>query len=132
MGSAATIVFARADLSIPGAPENPVSRSGRTEAAHARFFKLVGDSKPDVIVLDFTRAPGASAKTITTVHDRTNIPILVVCNPTHSSTEDYRRAGAADCISAPVDIPILNQAVQQIMRVTRRTGPTADRPRQRI
>jgi len=132
MGGAATIIFARADLSIPGAPENPTSRPGGGESAHTRFFKLVGDSKPDVIVLDFTRAPGVSAKTITKVRDRTNIPILVVCNSTHSSTEDYRRAGAAECISAPVDIPILNRAVQQIMRLTPRTGPTADRPRQRI
>jgi DNA-binding response OmpR family regulator len=125
MSRATTIVFAREDLSIPGAPESALPSA---DAVQNHFFELVSDSEPDVIVLDFSGAPRSGTDTILTIRQRSAIPILVVCNPAHPLTEDYRIAGAADCISAPVDIPFLNQAIQRILRVTDRGGAPANQP----
>lgn len=41
--------------------------------------------------------------------------------------EDYRIAGAADCIAAPVDIVSLNQTIQRIVRVRGRGRPVSSR-----
>src|SRR5437016_13833410 len=59
MGSTATIVLAREDLSIPGAPISAGQSvdHANADAVQKRFFALVRDSKPDVIVLDFSGAP---------------------------------------------------------------------------
>jgi DNA-binding response OmpR family regulator len=88
---------------------------------------LISRSCPDVIVLDFSRAPAAGTNTILTVRRRTEIPILVVCSPEHSEIEDYRIAGAADCIAAPFDIVGLNQTIQRIVRVRGRDRPVSSR-----
>jgi hypothetical protein len=40
---------------------------------------------------------------------------------------DYRVAGAADCIAAPVDIVSLNQTIQRIVRVRGRGRPVSSR-----
>jgi DNA-binding response OmpR family regulator len=125
MSSAATIVFAREDLSIPGAPESALPSA---DAVQNHFFNLVSDSKPDVIVLDFSGAPRSGIDTILTIRQRSAVPILVLCSRAHPLTEDYRIAGAADCIAAPVDILFLNQAIQRILRVTGRGGAPADKP----
>ena len=100
MNGAATIVFAREDLSIPGAPEHPLPSSGRAAAARGHFFNLVNESEPDVIVLDFSGAPLTGSDTILAIRQRTGIPILVICDPVHPLAEEYRIAGAADCIAA--------------------------------
>src|SRR5713226_1793623 len=104
MSSAATIVFAREDLSIPGAPICTGPSVDQADAVQTRFFALVSDSKPDVIVLDFRSAPRSGTDTILTIRRRSTVPILVVCNPAHPLAKKYLTAGAADCISAPVDI----------------------------
>src|SRR5258708_20737226 len=41
--------------------------------------------------------------------------------------ENFRIAGAADCISAPVDIIRLNQVIQRILRVTGRGRSAASK-----
>jgi two-component system OmpR family response regulator len=128
MSGATTIIFARDDLSIPGAPDNPMQMSGQADAIQAHFFDLVSRSKPDVIVLDFSRLLSSGTDTILTIRQRTDIPILVVCDPKHPLLDEYRIAGAADCIPAPVDILCLNQTIQKIMRVTRRGRPSLNRP----
>jgi two-component system OmpR family response regulator len=69
----------------------------------------------------------AGTNTILTVRRRTEIPILVVCSPQQPEIEDYRIAGAADCIAAPVDIVSLNQTIQRIVRVRGRGRPVASR-----
>ena len=115
MSRATTIVFAREDLSIPGTPEGALPSA---DAVQNHFFNLVSDSKPDVIVLDFSSAPRSGTDTILTIRQRSVVPILVVCNPAHPLTEAYRMAGAADCIAAPVDILVLNQSIQRILCVT--------------
>jgi DNA-binding response OmpR family regulator len=125
MSSAATIVFAREDLSIPGAPESALPSP---DAVQNHFFGLVSDSKPDVIVLDFSGAPRSGTDTILTIRRCSPVPILVVCNPAHPLTDEYRIAGAADCISPPVEILLLNQAIQRILGVTGRSEAPADKP----
>lgn len=129
MSSAATIVFAREDLSIPGAAESALGSADHPDAVKDRFFNLVSDSKPDVIVLDFSRAPRSGTDTIRTIRGRTTVPILVVCNLAHPLTEEYRIAGATVCISMPVDILVLNQSIQRILRVTGRAGAPANKSR---
>jgi hypothetical protein len=120
MGSAVTIILAREDLSIPGAPESAVSSADHPDAVQTRFFNLVSDSKPDVIVLDFSRAPPSGTDTILTIRQRSAVPILVACNPGHPMTEDYRIAGAADCIAPPIDIFALNQSILRFLWATER------------
>ena len=122
MAAATTIIFAREDLSIPGGAEVGSPGGERPDAVQAHFFELINRSSPDVIVLDFSRAPAVGADTILTVRRRTEIPILVVCSPQQPEIEDYRIAGAADCIAAPVDIVSLNQ--------THTTDRAGQRPRQ--
>jgi DNA-binding response OmpR family regulator len=124
MSSAATIVFARQDLSIPGAPETALPSP---DAVQNHFFDVLSDSKPDVIVLDFSGTPRSGTDTILTVRQRSAVPILIVCNPAHSLTDEYRIAGAAECISPPVDILLLNQAIRRILRVTGRGGALANK-----
>jgi DNA-binding response OmpR family regulator len=129
MGSAVTIVFAREDLSIPGAPENAVPSADHADAVQVRFFNLVSESKPDVIVLDFSGSPPSGTDTILTIRRRSAVPILVVCDLTHPLTAEYRIAGATDCIAAPIDILSLNESIQRILlRVTDRGRALANTP----
>jgi len=119
MSLASTIVFAREDLTIPGAAEDTVSE--RSESVASRFFDLVSRSQPDVIVLDFSKASEqAGTETILTVRQRTDIPILVITSADAPLVEDFRIAGAADCIPAPIEIVTLNRAIWRILRVTGR------------
>jgi two-component system, OmpR family, response regulator len=132
MSVATTIVFARADLSIPGAPESTSPMENQADGVRDHFFDLVGRSQPDVIVLDFSAAPTDGTDTILTIRQRTDIPILLVCDPADPAQEEYRIAGANDCIPAPVDILYLNEAIQRIIRVTRRTGALSRRPSESV
>jgi DNA-binding response OmpR family regulator len=127
MSAATTILFAREDLSIPGGAGTGMPGRDRPGSVQAHFFDLISRSSPDVIVLDFSRAPVAGTNTILTVRRRTDVPILVVCSPEQPEMEDYRIAGAADCIAAPVDIVSLNQTIQRIVRVRGRGGPVSSR-----
>lgn len=129
MSTAATIIFAREDLSIAGAAENAAPPFDPTDSIRHRFFELVDRTRPDVIVLDFTRSSANGTATILTIRERTDIPILVVCNPEPPVVNDYRIAGAAGCIAAPIDIIGLHQTIQNIMRVRGHGSAIADRPR---
>lgn len=62
--SAATIVFARDDLSIPGSKEMTRREAGRVADAESNFFNLLRNSNPDVIVLDLSRNPASGVTTI--------------------------------------------------------------------
>jgi DNA-binding response OmpR family regulator len=131
MGSAATIVLARADLSIPGAPEGAVSSEGHADARHRRFFTLVSDNRPDVIVLDLRGAARSGIDTILTVRRQSAVPILVVCDPGQLAKE-YRTAGAANCISGPVDIFRLYQSIEKIVGATGSAGGLINRTAARL
>lgn len=118
MSGAATIVVAREDFSIPGTSEAGASAEGGPAASEARFFDLLRDSRPDVVVLDFSQVNGNGVDTILKIRRRSTVPILVVCDVEHPSCREYRIAGAAECIPAPVDLLLLNQTLQQIIKVT--------------
>lgn len=127
MPTATTIVVAREDFSIPGGdasldpPLDPEVPEG--SGLEFRFFNLLKDARPDVVVLDLTHANGKGVETILRIRRQSAIPILVVCEENAHTARDYRIAGAADCIPAPVDVITLNQALQQIVRVTKAPGP---------
>lgn len=120
MPTATTIVVAREDFSIPGGDVGLETEQTVGPAAHeARFFSLLNEAKPDVVVLDLSGANGNGVDTILRIRRRSTVPILVICEADAPSARDYRIAGAAECIGAPVDVMTLNQALQHIVRVTR-------------
>jgi DNA-binding response OmpR family regulator len=125
MTAATTIIFAREDLSIPGAADDAAPKT--TDAVQARFFELVDRANPDVIVLDFGARPPTGSGIISKVRQRTDTPIVIVCKPDDPFLDEYRIAGAADCIPAPVDIIGLNQSIQKVMRVRGRAAPAVSR-----
>ena len=98
MSVATTIIFARADLSIPGAPESDLPMANEADAIRRHFFDLLERSQPDVIVLDYSGVPADGTATVFKIRRRTDIPILIVCDPTDSRIQEYRIAGANDCV----------------------------------
>jgi DNA-binding response OmpR family regulator len=127
MTAATTIIFAREDLSIPGAADDAAPILKTADAVQARFFELVDRGNPDVIVLDFGARPPAGSGIISKVRQRTDTPILIVCNPDDPLLDEYRVAGAAECVPAPVDIIGLNQSIQKVMRIRGRAAPAVSR-----
>jgi len=122
---ASTIVVAREDLSIPGSAE---AMSGATFSAadlETRFFNVVRQHNPDVIVLDLTAPTTNGIGTILKIRRRTAVPILVVCEPNDSLMREYCLAGAAESMQAPVDIMLLNQTVQQIIQLSKNSHDLA-------
>src|SRR6266700_818434 len=116
---ASTIVVAREDLSIPGTADtgNGVAKSAAD--IEARFFNVVRQFNPDVVVLDLTGAPNNGTETILKIRRRSGVPILVVCEPNDPLRREYCLAGAAESMQAPVDIMLLNQTVQQIIHLSK-------------
>ena len=110
---ASTIVVAREDLSIPGAADN-----GSAVDCETRFFNVVRQNNPDVVVLDLTGSQGNGTAAILKIRRRTNVPILAVCESNDPLMREYCLAGAAECMQAPVDIMQLNQVVQQLIRLS--------------
>lgn len=110
---ASTIVVAREDLSIPGAAD-----AASATDVEARFFNIVRQHNPDVVVLDLTASQGNGTAAILKIRRRSSVPILVVCGANDALTREYCLAGAAECMQAPVDIMQLNQTVQQIIRLS--------------
>jgi two-component system, OmpR family, response regulator len=124
--AATTIVIAREDFSIPGG-EIPDSQSRHEPIAlESRFFSLLRESKPDVVVLDLRQANGNGVGMILKVRRQSSVPILVVCGSDAQHVQDYRFAGAVECIASPVDVVAFNEVLQQIVRVYRQTpAPTS-------
>ena len=117
---ASTIVVAREDLSIPGATD-AVGNGAASSAAdvEARFFNVVRQFNPDVVVLDLTGLPSNGTAAILKIRRRTGVPILVVCEPNDPLMREYCLAGAAESMEAPVDIMQLNKTVQQIIQLSK-------------
>ena len=116
MPAATTIVVAREDFSIPGG-EHPNDNQPEPAALESRFFNLLRESKPDVVVLDLREANGDGVGMILKIRRQSSVPILVVCGQDKSNAQDYRFAGAAECIASPVDVVAFNEVLQQIVRV---------------
>jgi two-component system, OmpR family, response regulator len=119
MPGSSTVVVAREDLSIPGADGDKLPAAGNAVDVERKFFALVHDSRPDVVVLDLSNTKGNGIEAILKVRQGCTVPILVVCAAADARVEDYRIAGAAECISAPVDIIRFNETILRIKRVTR-------------
>jgi DNA-binding response OmpR family regulator len=115
MATATTVVILREDLSIPGEAYGGEGRC-KPAALQRRLFHLLDEAKPDVVVLDLSRTPGRGVATISTIQRLSSVPILAVCASDASCAHDYRLAGAADCITAPLDILKFNQALQRIVQ----------------
>ena len=111
---ASTIVVAREDLSIPGAADAAGAADHET-----RFFNVVRQHNPDVVVLDLTASQGNGTAAILKIRRRASVPIVVVCGANDPLMRDYCLAGAAECMQAPVDIMQLNQTVQQIIQLSK-------------
>lgn len=119
--AASTIVVARQDLSIPGAADDDSIATCTLAEIEARFFNVVRQYNPDVVVLDFTGSHEQAISAILKVRRRTAVPILVVCLRDDPMMREYCLAGAAECIEAPVDIIQLNVTVQKIIQLSKAT-----------
>ncbi|MGE5268722.1 MAG: response regulator transcription factor [Thiohalocapsa sp.] len=126
---ASTIVVAREDLSIPGSSDDGTGGQCGIAELEARFFNVVRQYNPDVIVLDFTGPHDNGISTILKVRRRTAVPILIVCGPNDPLMREYCLAGAAECMQAPVDVMLLNVTVQKIIQLSRhsQSGPFGDK-----
>ena len=120
---ASTIVVAREDLSIPGAADADNGAACSAVDVETRFFNVVRQYNPDVVVLDLTGSQGGGIATILKIRRRTGVPILVVCRTDDPMMREYCLAGAAECMRAPVDIMALNQTVQQIIQLSKVSRP---------
>jgi DNA-binding response OmpR family regulator len=60
------------------------------------------------------------------------VPILVVCAQDNKSAQDYRFAGAAECIASPVDVVAFNEVLQQIVRVNGQAAAPSPREAEAI
>lgn len=116
---ASTIVVAREDLSIPGAPDGSNGAPSVPADIEAKFFNVVRQHNPDVVVLDLTTSQGNGIPAIVKIRRRTGVPILVVCGADDPQMREYCLAGAAECMQAPVDLMALNQTVQQIIQLSK-------------
>jgi two-component system OmpR family response regulator len=113
MAGTATIVIVRKDLSIAGGEDDA---NGRHRGdAERRFFTLVREKRPDVVVFDLRSAAGEGVSAMAKVRERSGIPMVVICDADDPAMRDYRLAGAVECLSAPVDIVLFNKLVQQII-----------------
>lgn len=124
--AASTIVIAREDLSIPGSDWQPAD--GVPDAVEQRFFDLIQNNRPDVVVLDLAKTLGKGIEAIRKIREHSGVPILAVCGGEDVNIRDYRIAGAAECLIAPIDIAQLNATIQHIVRLTRPVATPRPRP----
>jgi len=106
-------------LSIPGAAEAANGAANLPADIEARFFNVVRQHNPDVVVLDLTTSEGDGIPAIVKIRRRTGVPIVVVCGAEDPQKREYCLAGAAECMQAPVDLMVLNQTVQQIIQLSK-------------
>ena len=122
MPGSSTVIIAREDLSIPGAESDKGNPPPGPAEFERRFFALVHENRPDVVVLDLSRSNGDGIAAILKIRQKCAVPVLVVHSAGDVRAADYRIAGAADCIAAPVDIIRLNEMILHIKRVMGQDG----------
>jgi two-component system, OmpR family, response regulator len=130
MPGASTIVIAREDFSIPDGETGPKREAKRQVEVETQFFSLIREKRPDVIVLDLRNATLDGTVAIRKIRQRSDVSIVVIRDERDQREQDYRIAGAVECLLAPVDIIVLNAVIQKIMRIngaqTGRKAPQAD------
>jgi two-component system OmpR family response regulator len=117
MPGASTIVIAREDFSIPDGEPGAMREVRPRTDLESQFFALVRERRPDVIVLDLRNATLDGTVPIRKIRQRSEISIVVIRDEGDQREQDYRIAGAAECLAAPVDIIVLNAVIQKIMRI---------------
>jgi two-component system OmpR family response regulator len=117
MPGASTILIAREDLSIPDADAGAKREPRRKSEVEKLFFALLRDKRPDVIILDLRNRTADGTITIRKIRERSDISVVVIRDERDHHEQDYRIAGAAECLVAPVDIIVLNTVIQKIIRI---------------
>ena len=112
MPGASTIVIARGDFSISDGETGPKREMKRQVDVETQFFALIREKRPDVIVLDLRNATLDGTAAIQKIRQRSDVSIVVIRDERDHHEQDYRIAGAAECLLAPVDIIVLNAVVQ--------------------
>lgn len=130
MPGVSTIVIAREDFSIPDGDTSGKREGRRQTEIEGQFFALIRERRPDVIVLDLQNATSDGTVAIRKIRQRSDVSIVVIRDERDQHEQDYRIAGAAECLPAPVDIIVANAVIQKIMRIngaqTSRKVPQAD------
>lgn len=130
MPGASTIVIAREDFSIPDGETGATREVKRPAEIEKQFFALIRERRPDVIVLDFRKTTFSGTIAIRKVRQRSDVPMIVIRGENDPHEQDYRIAGAAECLIAPVDIILLNSVIQKIIRINgsqvKRSAPQSD------
>ena len=107
-----TVVVAREDLTIHGALEANPGETGPAQIED-HFFNTIVQHKADAVVLDLTGSHEQGVMAIRRIRQRSPVPIIVVCSPEDKSMAAYRRAGAAACMTPPVDLMRLKETLEQ-------------------
>lgn len=110
MAATSTVVVAREDLTIPSAFEAASLETADPDHIANEFFKTIEQNKVDAVLLDLTASNGQGVAAIHRIRRRSAVPILVICRPEDTQTPAYWEAGAAACLSPPIDL-------MQMMRV---------------
>lgn len=118
---ASTIIVAQEDFSIPGAHRNDTDQTEPSTDERQRFFDLLRQSRPDVVVLNLTATKGHGVETIREIRQQSGVPILVVCSSADPLASDYRSAGACRCLHPPVEVIQFNQSIRDVIRQTSAT-----------
>ena len=115
MAGTVAIIIANDDFTIPGSASSAIADNFNGADPELRFFALLGERNPDVVVLDFSRQHARGLDVIAKIRARSDTPILVVTPDDDVTMADFLAAGAADCIRAPVDILTFSQILQRIV-----------------
>ncbi|HTT78187.1 MAG TPA: winged helix-turn-helix domain-containing protein [Stellaceae bacterium] len=125
MAGTVAIIIANDDFTIPGSAPGVVADGTVVADPEARFFALLNERNPDVVVLDFSRRHASGLDVIGKIRARSETPILVVMPADGAGLPDFRGAGAAECIRAPVDILAFSQVLQRIVASRRSRSSVA-------
>jgi two-component system, OmpR family, response regulator len=106
-----TVVVAREDLSVPGALEPNNAGINSPEQVENQFFNILDQHKADAVVLDLMGSQGNGVAAIRRIRRGSGVPIIVLCPPEDRRKPAYRRAGALTCMSPPIDLMQLKEAV---------------------
>src|SRR5437868_2862564 len=99
-----TVVVAREDLSVPGALEPNNAGINSPEQVENQFFNILDQHKADAVVLDLMSSQGDGVAAIRRIRRGSAVPIVVLCPAEDKRMAAYRRAGAATCLSPPIDL----------------------------
>jgi two-component system OmpR family response regulator len=113
MSASVAMLITRADFSIGDG--DPSTRAEREE----RFFRLLCENSADAIVLDLSDGSTEAKEAISKMRKRASVPIIVVTDASDDVARQYRFLGAAECVSAPVNLWNLTAIIKQLKELWR-------------